>query len=197
LLFPYTTPEDIFNEHRATTSGRDLDITGLSYALLDTQGPQQWPCPEHAGQGKSRLYEDGVFAHHDGKAHFANVQYQSTAEKTDARYPLHLNTGRLRDQWHGMSRTGNVAQLYNHVDSPALSMHSSDMERRGLSDGDIVRISSRRGSLVAHVRASEDLKPTQTFFPMHWGNQQMNGMGMRPCVHAAGTQACCHQGRKA
>ena len=177
-LFPYPSVEAVFNEHRTTTRGRDLDISGLSYAVLDVQGPQQWPFPQHAGQDSARLYENGIFEHADGKAHFANIQYQPTAEKADARYPLHLNTGRLRDQWHGMSRTGNVAQLYNHVEAPALSMNRSDMERRGLNDGDIVRISSRRGALVTLVQHSEEVMPTQTFFPMHWGSQQMNGAGI-------------------
>ncbi len=177
-LFPYVTAEEIFNEHRATTRGRDLDITGLSYAVLDQQGPQQWPYPQGATQGRARLYEDGVFAHEDGKARFADTRYQPTAEKTDARYPLHLNTGRLRDQWHGMSRTGNVAQLYHHVEAPVLSMHRSDMERRGFKDGDIVRISSRRAALVTQVQRSGEVMPTQTFFPMHWSSQQMSGTGI-------------------
>ncbi len=177
VLFPYPHAESVFNEHRATTAGRDLDITGLSYAVLDSDGPQQWPFPTGASQGRARLYADGVFAYPDGKARFANTHYQPTAEKTDARYPLHLNTGRLRDHWHGMSRTGNVARLYHHVETPVLSMHRSDMERRGLGDGDLVKITSRRGTLVTHVQQSDDVMPTHTFFPMHWGSQTMNGAG--------------------
>lgn len=177
-LFPYTHAEEIFNEHRATTHGRDLDISGLSYDMLDAQGPQQWPLPDGTHQGKARLYEDGLFEHPDGKARFSNIHYQPTAEKTDARYPLHLNTGRLRDQWHGMSRTGNVAQLFNHVEEPVLSMNRSDMQRRNLQEGDVVKISSRRGALVARIEASDEMLPTQTFFPMHWGSQHMSGAGV-------------------
>ncbi len=176
-LFPYTCTEDVFNEHRETTRGRDLDITGLSYAMLDEQGPQQWPLPEGAGTGRGRLYTDGIFPQLDGRARFANTKYIPVAEKTDARYPLHFNTGRLRDQWHGMSRTGTVAQLYNHAEEPMLSMNLSDMERRQLKDGDVAKISSRRGSLIVRVRQSEDIPPTQTFLPMHWGSQFMNGLG--------------------
>ncbi len=176
-LFPYEKPEDVFNEHRATTRGRDLDITGLSYAVLDSQGPQQWPFAAGAGQGKARLYSDGVFQHEDGRARFADVRYIPVAEKTDARYPLHFNTGRLRDQWHGMSRTGTVAQLYNHAEEPLLSMNAADMARRNLADGDIVKATSRRGSLVVRVRQSPDILPTQTFLPMHWGSRFMNGLG--------------------
>ncbi len=177
-LFPYGCAEDIFSEHRESTRGRDLDITGIDYHLLDTHGPQQWPMPEGASQGRTRLYEHGRFAYPDGRARFVNVSYRPTAESIDARYPLHLNTGRLRDHWHGMSRTGNVAQLYNHVDSPMLSMHPGDMMRRDLVDGDIVRISSRRGNVVAMVRAADDVLPTQVFFPMHWGSQHMNSAGI-------------------
>src|SRR5690606_38844226 len=59
--FPYANPESIWLEHRESTRGRDLDITGLSYAMLEQQGPQQWPLPEGATQGMARLYEDGIF----------------------------------------------------------------------------------------------------------------------------------------
>jgi assimilatory nitrate reductase catalytic subunit len=176
-LFPYLQPEEVFAEHRESTRGRDLDITGLSYAVLDAQGPQQWPFPEGATSGQARLYSDGVFVKPGGKALFANVQYRPVAEKTDARYPLHLITGRLRDQWHGMSRTGNVPQLFNHVEEPVVSMHTSDMDRRDIANGDLVKVTSRRGSLVLRAQASEEVMPTQTFIPMHWGSQYMNGLG--------------------
>ncbi|HET9114053.1 MAG TPA: molybdopterin-dependent oxidoreductase [Burkholderiales bacterium] len=178
VLFPYVHPEAIFNEHRATTRGRDLDITGLSYALLDERGPQQWPYPEGAAGGKMRLYEDGIFPSADGRARFANPRYLPTAEAIDARYPLHLTTGRLRDQWHGMSRTGMVAQLYSHAESPALAMNADDMVRRGLAAGDLVRIKSRRGALLIAVEASDEMRAGQLFLPMHWGSKYISGLGI-------------------
>ncbi|WP_124948635.1 nitrate reductase [Sulfuriferula thiophila] len=177
-LFPYADAEAVFNEHRETTRGRDLDITGLSYALLDKQGPQQWPYPEGAQSGKVRLYADGIYPTADGRAKFANARYLPTAEVIDARYPLHLNTGRLRDQWHGMSRTGMVARLYSHVESPVLSMHADDMARRGLKTGDLARVKSRRGELLVPVEASDDMRTGQTFMPMHWGSRYMSGLGV-------------------
>jgi assimilatory nitrate reductase catalytic subunit len=176
-LFAYSTVEDVFNEHRESTRGRDLDITGLSYALLETEGPQQWPFPAGANSGQVRLYEDGRFPTASGRAKFANTAYKATAEKTDARYPLHFNTGRLRDQWHGMSRTGRVARLYSHVDEPVLAMNARDMKRRQLSDGDIVRVKSRRGEMVTRAAASDEMRSGQTFLPMHWGSQFMNSGG--------------------
>ncbi len=177
-LFPYTTTEQIFNEHRETTRGRDLDITGLSYTLLNEQGPQQWPFKEGDVTGKARLYADGVFQKPDGKAQFVNAVYKGTADKTDARYPLHLLTGRLRDQWHGMSRTGNVAQLFNHAEEPVIQMSADDMMRRSIKNGDIVRVSNKRGSLVLPAQLSDEVKPSQTFIPMHWGSQSMHGLGV-------------------
>ena len=177
-LFPYTSTEQIFNEHAATTRGRDLDITGLSYALLTQQGPQQWPFAAGETIGKARLYADGVFQKPDGKAQFINAVYKGTADKTDARHPLHLLTGRLRDQWHGMSRTGNVAQLFNHAEEPVIQMSSDDMMRRNLKNGDIVKVQNKRGSLVLPVQMSDEVQPAQTFIAMHWGSQFMHGLGV-------------------
>lgn len=184
-LFPYTTTEDIFNEHRETTRGRDLDITGLSYALLNEQGPQQWPFVAGDAAGKARLYTDGVFEKPDGKAQFVNTLYKGTADKTDARHPLHLLTGRLRDQWHGMSRTGTVAQLFNHAEEPVIQMSADDMTRRSIKNGDIVKVSNKRGSLVLTAQRSDEMQASQTFIPMHWGSQFMHGLGVNALMPPA------------
>ena len=177
-LFPYTNTEQIFNEHRETTRGRDLDITGLSYKLLSDQGPQQWPFLTNDTSGKARLYTDGTFAKPDGRAQFVNAHYQGTADKTDSRHPLHLLTGRLRDQWHGMSRTGTVAQLFNHSEEPVILINADDMTRRLIKDGDIVKVSNRRGSLILTAKSSDEVQPSQTFIAMHWGSQFMHGLGV-------------------
>lgn len=184
-LFPYTLAEHVFNEHRETTRGRDLDITGLSYKLLDEQGPQQWPFPQGVSTGSARLYANGKFEKPGGKAQFANTIYKATAEKTDARHPFHLNTGRLRDQWHGMSRTGTVAQLFNHAEEPVISMNDDDMQRRAIKSGDLVKVSNKRGSLVLKAQVSEEVMPTQTFIPMHWGSQYMHGLGANALMPSA------------
>ena len=174
-LFPYSSPEEIFAEHRETTRGRDLDITGLDPDVLERQGPQQWPYPQGATQGRARLYEDGRFPTASGRARFAAVSHRPTAERTDASYPLRLNTVRLRDQWHGMSRTGTVAQLYAHAGEPALAMHAADMGARRLRDGDLVRVRSRRGEVRLPARASREMRPGQACLPMHWGGRFLRG----------------------
>ena len=193
-LFPYTTPEDIWNEHRESTRGRDLDITGLSYAMLK-EAPQQWPFVSGATTGKARLYEDGIFPTIDGRARFANVKYQPVAEPREARYPFSLNTGRLRDQWHGMSRTGTLGRLFGHVPEPALQMHPQDMARRLLNEGDLVQVTSRRGSIVVPVQASAEQGMSQVFLAMHWGEEFLSGRsstGSRLAgVNALTTPAFC------
>lgn len=176
-LFPFASAEQIWNEHRATTRGRDLDITGLSYRILERQGPQQWPYPQGAATGSKRLYEDGNFATASGRARFVNAVYRLVAEPVDASYPFKLTTGRLRDQWHGMSRTGTVAQLFAHQAEPAVVLAAADMERRLLGNGDLVHVTSRRGSQIFPVLAGDDMRPGQAFVGMHWGEEYASGRG--------------------
>ena len=174
-LFAFNSPEEIWNEHREVTRGRDLDITGMSYAMLDEQGPQQWPLPSGATVGKARLYEDGIFPTVSGRAQFFVERYKAVAEIVDTRYPLALTTGRLRDQWHGMSRTGNVARLFGHTPEPRLDVNPNDLSRRGLKDGDLVKIESRRGSIYSLVKASDTVRSGQVYLPMHWGKRFLGG----------------------
>ncbi|MBI3712924.1 MAG: molybdopterin-dependent oxidoreductase [Burkholderiales bacterium] len=173
--FAYTTPEQIWNEHRDSTRGRDLDITGLSYAILEQQGPQQWPYPQGATSGTARLYQDQQFATANGRARFINQAYRPPQEKTSPRHPFVLNTGRLRDQWHGMSRTGTVAQLYAHAPEPCIEMAERDMARRFINEGELVAVSNARGTQWLKARASDQLKSGQAFIAMHWGEEFLGG----------------------
>ena len=176
-LFDFADPAALFEEYKQLTAGRDLDLSGLSHALLDDLGPQQWPFPAGALGGTPRLYADGVFPTASGRALFQADPYRAPQEKREARYPLTLNTGRLRDQWHGMSRTGTVARLFGHVEEAALSLHPDELRRRRLASGDLVRLRSRRGALIVPVQADEAVRPGQAFLPMHWGDRFLKGLG--------------------
>ena len=176
-LFPYTCAEQVWNEHRESTRGRDLDITGLSWSILERDGPQQWPYPEGARGGKTRLYENATYPTADGRARFAATPYAPVAEACDARHPFALTTGRLRDQWHGMSRTGSVPRLFGHAPEPCIDLNPADLARRGWSDGELLRVSSRRGDLVLPARASDGLRSGQAFIAMHWGAEYLAGRG--------------------
>ncbi|MBC7729904.1 MAG: molybdopterin-dependent oxidoreductase, partial [Microbacteriaceae bacterium] len=174
-LFPYTTAESVWLEHRESTRGRDLDITGLSYPMLDARGPQQWPLREGDSTGRARLYENGRFETDDGRARFFDTPYVPLAEPRDARFPFSLTTGRLRDQWPGMSRTGTLGRLFGHQAEPTIDLAPQDMARLGLQDGDLAQLISRRGSLVLPARASATVPPTQAHVPMPWGDEVLGG----------------------
>ena len=189
-LLPYDTPEALWNEHRESTRGRDLDITGLTWAQLE-RAPQCWPFPQGATQGLQRLYTDGHYATEDGRARFAAVTYRPVAEPRDARFPFALNTGRLRDQWHGMSRTGSSGRLFGHAPEPALDLHPQDMARLRLHDGELVRVTSRRAEVLLPARGSDSVAPAQAYVPMHWGPEFVKGG-----VNLLSSAALCPQSRQ-
>ncbi|MCC6077359.1 molybdopterin-dependent oxidoreductase [Pseudomonas sp. GCM10022188] len=176
-LFDFASPAALFEEYKLLTAGRDLDLSGLSHALIDDLGPQQWPFPAGAIAGTPRLYADGVFPTTSGRARFLADPYRAPQEQREARYSLTLNTGRLRDQWHGMSRTGTVARLFGHVEEAVLSLHPDELRRRRLVGGDLVKLRSRRGALIVPVQADEAVRPGQAFLPMHWGDRFLKGLG--------------------
>lgn len=198
-MFAYATAEEVWNEHRRSTIGRDLDIGGLSYALLE-HGPQQWPYPVGAAQGRPRLYEDGRFATADGRARLLALPYEPPAEERDERYPYALLTGRLRDQWHCMTRTGTVESLFGHAAEPCVDLHPQDMAEVGLTDGDLVRVRSRRGQIVLPARPSPDVGRRQCFIPMHWGGEYLGGLhadeGLARGVNALTVPATCPRSRQ-
>ncbi len=168
--FSYDNAEAVFNEHRGLTKGTEIDITGLSYALLDEHGPQQWPFPAGSTPGRvRRLYENACFHTDNGRARFVDVGYRPVAEPVDAAYPLSLTTGRLRDQWHTMTKTCSVPELMQHVPIPRLQIHPDDAAARGLGEEDLVRVVSRRGEVCVPLEISRDVRRGTLFLPMHWG----------------------------
>ena len=174
-LLDYPTPEAVWNEHRESTRGRDLDITGLSYNRLESQGPAQWPLPEGAKSGLERLYADGHFPTSDGRARFAAVAWQPVSEERVSQFPFSLTTGRLRDQWHGMTRTGTAGRLYAHSPEPCVQVNPQDAKRIGWSDDELVQVRSKRGALVLPVQVSAQVAPMQSFIAMHWGSEVLSG----------------------
>jgi assimilatory nitrate reductase catalytic subunit len=133
--------------------------------------------PAGASSGTTRLYESRVFATPDGRAQFIAAAYRPVAEPRDARYPFALNSGRLRDQWHGMSRTGTVGRLFSHAPEPSVDMHPQDMARCQLKHGDLVQVTSRRGSILVPVASCPDLGLGQVHIAMHWGEEALSGSG--------------------
>ncbi len=181
-LFDYQSEADVFSEHASLTAGRDLDYSELSFALLEELGPVQWPLRR---TGTQRLYSDNVFATDDGLARFVDVGFTPAVESISARFPLGLTTGRLRDHWHTMTRTGLSQTLIRHVEEPFIHLHPSDMSRYHIADQALVTINSRRGRLVLPAQTDDTLKPGLAFIPMHWGSRFMGGDGINVLTHGA------------
>ncbi|WP_392886801.1 molybdopterin-dependent oxidoreductase [Pseudomonas migulae] len=174
-LFAFDKPAQIFDEYKQLTRGRDLDLSGISHDLIDRLGPQQWPFPVGAEEGTARLYVDGVFPTANGRARFIADPFRAAREQRDGQFPLTLITGRLRDQWHGMSRTGTAAQLFGHVSEAVLSLHPDELQRHGLQPGELVSLKSRRGAVIVAVGSDDSVRPGQAFLPMHWGDRFLKG----------------------
>jgi ferredoxin-nitrate reductase len=176
--FPFTCAADVFEEFKRLTAGRMMDITGVSYARLQRQ-PVQWPCPAPDHPGTPRLYSDRRFPTPDGRAHFIAVDHADPVERPSRDYPLTLTTGRVKNQWHTMTRTGKVENLLKSCREPFVELHPQDAKRSGVQDGDFVELTSRRGKLVAQARVTAEIAVGTCFVPFHWGR----GTGFYKCVN--------------
>lgn len=168
--FNYTSASEVYDEYCLMTKGTNIDVSGLSYERLQKEGSFQWPVPHRTHKGTPRLFEDLKFHTPDFKAHFnapQNIHNQS--EETNLEFPLILNTGRVRDQWHTRTKTGKVKRLLTHIPTPYLEMNKVDAYLRGLKDGDIAVVRSRRGTVRVKVQINFDIREKVVFLPMHWG----------------------------
>jgi assimilatory nitrate reductase catalytic subunit len=117
------------------------------------------------------LLGDGRYPTADGRARFVPVRQEMPAHAADAERPLVLNTGRLRDQWHTMTRTGAVPRLMSHAPEPVIDLHPADAASKAVRDGDLIRISSRWGGAIARARVTTDQPSGTAFLPMHWSDR--------------------------
>jgi nitrite reductase (NADH) large subunit len=166
--FAWRSDAEVFAEHAATTAFRDCDKRGITPERL-AAGPVQWPCPDPAHPGTERLYADGRFPTPSGRARFVLPARLAPAEATSAHAPIALTTGRVRDQWHTMTKTGAVARLRAHSPEPELELAPGDAARLGVCEGDRVRVASGRGAFEMAARVTDALAEGIAFAPMHWG----------------------------
>ena len=177
--FAYDSAAEVFAEHAALTSGTDVDISGLSHERLRSLGPVQWPVPagDSLPAGTPRLYVNHRFPTPSGKAHLRAMAFEDRSEQPSPEFPLILTTGRIRDHWHTMTKTGQVNRLRTHIDSPFCEIHPQDASARGILDGDIVEISNPRGEVRVRAVITADIRPGVVFLPMHWGKKLMGSNG--------------------
>ncbi len=183
--FDYAGQHEIFDEHARLSAWRNgtddsrhaprmFDIGGLAGLGKDDYDdfePVQWPVQAATSHGTQRLFEDGRYAFGDGRARFVATAARAPANTTDDEFPLILNTGRVRDQWHTMTRTGKAARLSDHIPEPFVDMHPQDALLCGVGEGKLARVSSRWGAMVARVRFGGGIPRGSVFVPIHWNDQ--------------------------
>ena len=173
--FGYSSAADIFREHAALSAfenngTRDFDIGALAALddrAYDDLAPVQWPCPAN-GATQSRLFGQGGFFTPDRKACF--VAPELLAAEVQPAFPFRLNTGRVRDQWHTMTRTGISPRLATHRPEPFVEVHPADASRIGLVDAGFARVATAYGSCVLQVRIDDGQQPGTLFAPIHWSD---------------------------
>jgi assimilatory nitrate reductase catalytic subunit len=175
--FAYRCAADIFREHAALSAfendgTRAFDLGGLatiSNAEYEALEPIQWPV-RTGGKAVTRLFAAGGFSTPDRKARFIAPEPPALREDIGADFPLRLNTGRLRDQWHSMTRTGLSPKLAGHRPEPLVEVHPLDAETFGLKHGGFARIRSRHGSCIVKVMTCASQQRGSIFVPIHWSD---------------------------
>jgi assimilatory nitrate reductase catalytic subunit len=180
--FQYSSSAEIFAEHAALSGFensanqqlRDFDISkfaGISASDFAQLPPIQWPVNAKAPNGTTRLFSNQQFYTDTGKAQLIAVKAKLPSNPLTRAYPFTLNTGRIRDQWHTMTRTGLAHKLNSHKPEPQVEIHPEDAKDLGLVQNSLAKIDSRWGSMLARIDIQSGQQPGSLFVPMHWTAQ--------------------------
>jgi assimilatory nitrate reductase catalytic subunit len=178
--FPYGCAAEIFREHAALSAfendgRRDFDIGTLatiSDESFDALDPVQWPlrAGETPQEKDRRFFMNGGFYTTDHRARFIAPEPPAARVPTSRQFPFRLNTGRVRDQWHTMTRSGLSARLGTHAPEPFVEVHPADAKALDLADGDFAKVATRWGSCVLKVAVNEWQRRGCLFAPIHWSD---------------------------
>ena len=185
--FAYRSAADIFREHAALSAfendgRRDFDIGAASALDFDAMVPFQWPWVSGAAP-KTRLFADGHFYTGNGRAKFISLEAPALKGRLDAAHPLWLNTGRVRDQWHTMTRTGLSQRLGANKPDAYVDVHPHDAELAGVIDGGLARLVSRHGEATLRVIVTERQTRGSVFAPIHWNDETAGCARVGAMVH--------------
>jgi assimilatory nitrate reductase catalytic subunit len=177
--FAYSSAADVFREHAALSAfenggSRDFDIGAVarqSDQAFETMTPMLWPAREGERAPQPRWFAEGGFFTHDRRAHFIAPEIPALRSATSAGRPLRLNTGRIRDQWHTMTRTGFSPRLGQHLPEPFVEIHPDDAARAGVTGGDFARVVTDYGQCILRVVVSEGQQRGMLFAPIHWSDE--------------------------
>lgn len=199
--FAYEHEHEIFCEHAALSGfendgARQFDISGLarlSRAEFEALEPLSWPVNADWPRGRARLFEDGRFATPDGRArllplaqHFPPQPEAGPGEDLS----LLLNSGRLRDQWHTMTRTGHVPRLQEAEPWPRVRVGAASLLALGAREGDLVRLHNELGEALLLVGLDEGLREGEAFLPMHWTDSQCSQGAVNRLIAAVVDPLC-------
>ena len=187
--FGWRSSAQVFREWARLTAyenaARPLNLgplATLTPQAYDALKPVQWPVT--AAGPTARLFTDGGFAMPDARARAVPVAPAGPAQATDPAYPLALNTGRVRDHWHTLTRTGLAPELCRHAPEPYVEIHPADAGPLGLVEGRLTRVSTAQGEAVAAARVSDRQRPGSIFMPMHWSGAYAPSGQANPLVAA-------------
>jgi assimilatory nitrate reductase catalytic subunit len=177
--FDFNSAADVFREHAAlsafeNTGGRDFDIgalQSLSDEAFDTMAPVLWPMRLGELQPQQRFFADGGFFANDHRARFIAPEIPALRTATTAGRPLRLNTGRIRDQWHTMTRSGSSPRLGQHLPEPFVEVHPDDAIKFGVTDDSFARVVTDYGQCIFKVAVSERQQRGMLFAPIHWSEE--------------------------
>jgi assimilatory nitrate reductase catalytic subunit len=161
-------PAAVFEELRRATAGGVADYAGVTWGRIDAEGGVFWPCPAEDRPGTPRLFASS-FATPDGRARFTPVEHRPSAEEPSEEFPLYLTTGRVLAQYQSGAQTRRVPALAAAAPHAFVELHPDLAQRLGVAEGDEVRVTSRRGEMLAPARLSETIRPDTVFAPFHWG----------------------------
>jgi len=166
--FAHETAADIFEELTAASAGGPIDYSGMSYKRIENEMGIFWPCPAPDHPGTPRLFANGHFAHPDGRAKFHAFPYRPPAEEVDAEYPFFFTSGRVVSQYLSGSQTRRIGTLVDQYPEPLCEIHPLLAKRLGIGDGDLIRVSSRRGHIEVPAQIVKSIRPDTVFIPYHW-----------------------------
>jgi ferredoxin-nitrate reductase len=175
--FNFNSTEDVYKEYCLMTINTSIDISFLNYNRLKNEGTFQWPVPDYGHPGTPRLFTDKKFYTPSQKAIFnIPTSIENTSEQPNDRFPFILTTGRIRDQWHTMTKTGKVSRLMTHIPSPVLEINPIDAYKASIKNGDIVVVTSKNGTVRVKAKVADTIREGVVFLPMHWGKQLENDL---------------------
>jgi assimilatory nitrate reductase catalytic subunit len=169
--FAFSSARQVFAELRRASAGGTADYSGITYEKIAAQQGVFWPCPDEEHSGTPRLFQHR-FHTPNGRARFHVTRYQELTEDINADYPLYLTTGRNMAQYQSGTQTRRVAQLQAIAAEPLVEVHPSLARRYQLTNGDTVKLTTRRGDAICKVKVTATIREDTIFMPFHWGGQQ-------------------------